>query len=338
MMPPPRRYSAAPTLTCPHRNKSHSSHSSSSLQHTYSIDSSESMITVIPAAGIRLNNASGCSQPADPGEARSSRGSLCSGQQQQPIVGGEVSPLFSGGAGGSLARTPLSPRSPNRLGGYSPLGLLTPSTSEPPTPFSPANTLTSAGTSSTTGGLANTIVERKLLETTNTESASSSYYFNLNLQADKLTMNNDGFVDEAAGRHETMSSTMVENGTSYSSSRNDGFCAELNSDFDLEADRLDTEGRQLTRGANQRTTPRARSHQQRQQMPDDDLEPADEDHEPEMDPSLPLICATINDLCARHSREELEFLIGRIEWLTIRDCYYSEKSSTLCMVIEVQGK
>lgn len=55
MLPPPRRFSAAPSLTCAssssssHRHKA-SSTSSSSLHQAYSVDSSESMITVIPAS------------------------------------------------------------------------------------------------------------------------------------------------------------------------------------------------------------------------------------------------------------------------------------------------
>lgn len=57
-----------------------------------------------------------------------------------------------------------------------------------------------------------------------------------------------------------------------------------------------------------------------------------------IDPNQPLICATINDFCARHSREELEYLVGQIEGLKMSECYYSEKNSTLCMIIEVENE
>lgn len=53
-------------------------------------------------------------------------------------------------------------------------------------------------------------------------------------------------------------------------------------------------------------------------------------------PDTPLICETINDFCARHSREEMEFLISQIGFLKISDCYFSEKRSTLCTVIELK--
>lgn len=53
-------------------------------------------------------------------------------------------------------------------------------------------------------------------------------------------------------------------------------------------------------------------------------------------PDAPLICETINDFCARHSREEMEFLISQIGFLKISDCYFSEKKSTLCTVIELK--
>lgn len=43
----------------------------------------------------------------------------------------------------------------------------------------------------------------------------------------------------------------------------------------------------------------------------------------------------INDFCVRHTREELEFLIGRVGNLKIIDCYFSERHKTLCMIVEV---
>lgn len=55
-----------------------------------------------------------------------------------------------------------------------------------------------------------------------------------------------------------------------------------------------------------------------------------------IDPDEPMIRETINEFCARHTREELEFLIGQIGYLKIRDCYFSKESSTLCMIIEIQ--
>lgn len=43
----------------------------------------------------------------------------------------------------------------------------------------------------------------------------------------------------------------------------------------------------------------------------------------------------INDFCIRHTREELEFLIGRVGNLKIIECYFSERHKTLCMIVEV---
>lgn len=166
-------------------------------------------------------------------------------------------------------------------------------------------------------------------------------------------------LEMRANRNEQeMNSMMVENGTSYSSSRNDCLDDLDGSDPELELDEppklMDTatgddhdhdhestlhqhmQGSGRTRA---RRTKDSRRHRQTQHMDDleqdDDDDNYDDDEQEQLDPSTPFICATINDLCARHSREELEFLVGRIDWLTITDCYYSEKSSTLCMVIEV---
>lgn len=344
MMPPPRRYSAAPTLTCPHRNKSHSS---SSLQHTYSIDSSESMITVIPARGLMTGANSTCSNNSTAGIET-----------------------------GCYARSPLSPRSPRSpscgrvSGGSSPSGLLTPSASKPPTPFSPANTIVSTTTTTAT-----TVINE--LPQLSYESATQP------LQQQQLLLASSTFgAFESTSRardiserqsDNNFSSMVVENGTSCGSSRDEGLDDELNDDgepvkvysfgempdlrseapaFRMESERnrplKDRDKHEVLCDGDEDDDDedyRRNDHDyddDDEQHDDDDYEDDDDDEDEReafaLDPSTPFICASINDLCARHSRQELEFLIGRIEWLTISDCYYSEKSSTLCMVLEVQSK
>lgn len=54
--------------------------------------------------------------------------------------------------------------------------------------------------------------------------------------------------------------------------------------------------------------------------------------------SAPAIQETINEFCARHSREELVNLVNLTGNLSITDCHFSDRSSTLCMVIEVEEK
>jgi len=115
MMPPPRRFSAAPLLNCPHRqHKSSSTHSSSSLHRTYSIDSSESMITVIPAnLSARLGSS---------GSAGTAASSSTIGQPHQQS-GNDLKRLSRGSSGilsgldttnSFTQASPLSPRSPSR--------------------------------------------------------------------------------------------------------------------------------------------------------------------------------------------------------------------------------
>lgn len=330
-MPPPRRFSAAPTLACPHRNKS-SSHSSSSLHHTYSIDSSESIITVIPAnRGQDLK--------------RASRGSLsCNSGSGVGGVSGNQMDVH--GSLYALPRSPLSPRSPSRC---SP-GLLTPNTpntSEPPTsielPFSPL-TCSSAGqitmiqptpttTPSTTAqpqtsDNVNSSSNRILLQTmlsdgTSADLRSSSY--NLAIPREKSVSNS---LCVLSGEEDNLS-LAVENGTSYNSSRNelenfanfgDNDGTQTDAELNYEPQIEDEDPAEGIHSDNQLTT--NAYHQQSASV----------------DPNSPVICETINDFCARHTREELESLVNQVGYLTISDCYFSERSSTLCMVIEVKEK
>jgi len=53
------------------------------------------------------------------------------------------------------------------------------------------------------------------------------------------------------------------------------------------------------------------------------------------DSNTPIICETINDLCAEHSKEELKLMVKQIVGLKIDECYFSQRTSTLCVVIEV---
>lgn len=362
-MPPPRRFSAAPTLTCPHRNKS-SSHSSSSLHHTYSIDSSESMITVIPA------------NRGQEFAKRSSRGSISCNSGQG---------IDQSGSFYALPRSPLSPRSPSRC---SP-GLLTPNTNDPPTglepPYSPANTNTTTGSStgpttvvnqqqqtlkwisasSSTAGQATTLLpaggdQQQAFVTDgseNNDATAKACLLAVSSPSSPSGLNNltlplcGGPVDEDD------SSLAVENGTSFNSSRHeqDDFGADNgNDDADSacaggsqteleEADEEDISGLNYpTIGQNEYSRPHNKQQdystndnttsQQQQELINLTAPPATSN----IDPNLPIVCETINDFCARHSREELESLVGQIGCLKISDCYFSERSSTLCMVIEIE--
>lgn len=108
MIPPPRRFSAAPTLSCPHKQRSSSSYSSSSLYHAPSIDSSESMITVIPAnkgmfefkwasrGSLNVydaNNSAGAGSPLSPrSPTRGSSGILTPVSGENRLLSGNLSP------------------------------------------------------------------------------------------------------------------------------------------------------------------------------------------------------------------------------------------------------
>lgn len=340
-MPPPRRFSAAPTLACPHRNKS-SSHSSSSLHHTYSIDSSESIITVIPAnRGQDLK--------------RTSRGSLsCNSSGGVVGVSGNQMDGSFGPAGSlyALPRSPLSPRSPSRC---SP-GLLTPNTpntSEPPTsielPFSPL-TCSSTGqitmiqpppatptAQQQTSGNVNSnriLVQASLSDGTSAELRSSSY--NLALPREKSVSNS---LCVLSGEEDNLS-LAVENGTSYNSSRNelenfendlddnDGTQTDAELDYEPQIEEDDDPDQGVGISPSDQLITNA-YHQQPVNVGIDTQI---------VDPNSPVICETINDFCARHTREELESLVNQVGYLTISDCYFSERSSTLCMVIEVKEK
>lgn len=459
-MPPPRRFSAAPTLSCPHRNKS-SSHSSSSL-HRYSIDSSESMITVIPA------NRAGC-QELQLQLKRSSHGSISclSSQAQSPSNNSGQHPMVplspsslsnipganncsnnleqSGSLYNLQSRSPLSPRSPSRC---SPAGLLTPSNKSEPVasvsfgpqfggiiysssslmvgpsntnnlssleqPSSPANTNTTTCSSS----IAPTTVVQHQQQTmrwvSNTvldpmqqpqqfgggvsPSISSPNGAEFQLAPHLTTATIGGSSSNLMARRQQLafnsgaddSSLAVENGTSFNSSRNelDEFgsmssfneptpdqvdesvaptCSPTMSSRIGQADRNSPSSSNIfgdndherpnTTGPRASTNPTpsacghryASSGRKQRNMQADTLMPPDlhlqghrgstaattYDADSSIDPNQPVICATINDFCARHSREELEYLVGQIEGLKISECYYSEKSSTLCMVVEV---
>lgn len=121
VMPPPRRFSAAPLLDCPRRHHS-SSHSSSSHHHTYSIDSSESLITVIPARPGDTNPFQSATTSANQplGQPHSS------GQQRQhsrPLASNnsfdlnELNELDCLSPPRSLLTTPCSPLSPTTRNG-----------------------------------------------------------------------------------------------------------------------------------------------------------------------------------------------------------------------------
>lgn len=345
-MPPPRRFSAAPTLVCPHRNKHSSSHSSSSLQHTYSIDSSESMITVIPARGCQ--------------EERHSRGSLSCNSGQ----GGAFSDLS--GSLYALPRSPMSPRSPGRC---SP-GLLTPNTpgdlpglgqgrssegnfalanssSSVEPPLSPG--ATNSFTSSTSN--LNTVIQhqphhnQQQLSSSLTQqdgarikvqsSLSNGSCYNLTLPISELSVGNNmiGNFDEL-----DQSSLVVENGTSYNgSSRNEP--ADLEEEEEDVQQQTDPFECDINLANKEAFGEEIRDHfgeYNGAEFDDNNTHNLNYSRDNTIDLDAPIIRETINEFCARHSREELEFLVNQISYLKIRDCYFSKSSSTLCIIIEVQ--
>jgi hypothetical protein len=441
-MPPPRRFSAAPTLACPHRNKS-SSHSSSSLHHTYSIDSSESMITVIPAHN--RPGAAGGNQPDFHLQfKRSSRGSISclSSQAQSPCYSGQgasfgcltshMSPV-AGGSGDNLERSgsiynlqPRSPLSPSRCSpvppqqqqaepgrALSPIGHESPvvphqqaaslvtgvrpaSPSSPP----PVASLDTAGHAPiTAAGQQNQ--QRTAIWLTQTETGGNRQQQAANLDALAST-------EPARDQHANLmpvpqlspgdqllldddSSLVAEIGTSFNSSKNEldelasvssfgdaasPCCASRASprvddlDDSIKVLMQDGRGGDFVKANDRQTTadnnydnqlggvqatdtlrlPPVRPHglqqQQQQQQQQEHHQYHQDSHRgstfattydtcSSIDPNLPMICATINDFCARHSREELLYLVSQIDGLKMSECYYSEKSSTLCMVIEI---
>lgn len=408
-MPPPRRFSAAPTLICPHRNKHSSSHSSSSLHHTYSIDSSESMITVIPAnRGHEFK--------------RTSRGSLSCNSGQG---------IDASGSFYALPRSPLSPRSPSRC---SP-SLLTPNTSEPPTtiltepPFSLATTTCSsaglatviqhhqastvpttvqqqqqqqhslASSSTASAGANRTGARRPSIElAANTSSASNSANnnnnriqiqssfstnseksscFNLTLPGSDIQADSQPNSPTKSSANQSVNSAeeevnlslAVENGTSHNSSRNDLLddlgCIDTEFQTDIEEEDPIKELHDAQIGyynyANTMTattiattttiaaTPTAMPigteaiDRNTASITYTSATPTPEPPRGRpfnflIDPNAPIIRESINEFCARHSREELEFLVGQVGYLRISDCYFSERSSTLCMVIEIKER
>lgn len=398
MMPPPRRFSAAPMLTCPHRNKS-SSHSSSSLHHAYSIDSSESMITVVPANRGPFGISSGAEYK------RSSRGSISyqsgGSHSQLHSPGGsqatqgspsllnlnQSSALDQTPAGScyALPRSPLSPRSPSRL---SPL--LTPSTetgtnfSNAPSglepPFSPANTSTTTTTYSSNTALTTIIQQQQqqqqqqtikwLLDAGDKQRSSNNLYdLQQPHQQTRFFMSTSvsgsgGFLFSGQQIHGTSlsftaqnqqfpeedSSLAVENGTSFNSSRNG--LDELDSIVDEEPNAMfNCESKHQAESCSPQVDQPETSQDWNSgelktnqdwncpTQPYTDFAPATTfDATSLIDPNEPIVCETINDFCARHSREELEYLVSQIDGLRISECYFSEQNSTLCMVVEVSAR
>lgn len=297
-MPPPRRFSAAPTLTCPHRNKS-SSHSSSSLHHTYSIDSSESMITVIPATR--------------PGQEfkRTPRGSLTYQGAQADTSGSFY----------ALPRSPLSPRSPSRC---SP-GVLTPNTADPQTtisfdtPHSPTTAVVSASQlqkqpSSSPAALKSQVIDGNTVKSSSPTSASPA---------------DASFLQEA-----TTVQVSLSQPPSGSRESPDEVLGSLLPNLPTICDpasQAHKEGRSILNNYNlmdNQLRSTIESYTKSAQAVDN--------ISPTTSSDAPIICETINDFCARHSREEMEYLVGQISSLKISDCYFSEKKSSLCTVIELK--
>lgn len=158
-----------------------------------------------------------------------------------------------------------------------------------------------------------------------------------------LARNDDRFAQVALDEDD--SSLAVENGTSFNSSRHEQDESD-GREHDDDSQTEDEPDQQHQQAVN-RQKPRlgkliitdnqylSASNRDGQQLHSVSPSPTPNQS---VDPNLPVVCETINDFCARHTREELEFLVGQISHLKISECYYSERSSTLSMVIEIEGQ
>lgn len=165
---------------------------------------------------------------------------------------------------------------------------------------------------------------------------SSSY--NLTLPREKSASNS---LCVLSGEEDNLS-LAVENGTSYNSSRNelDNLENDLDENGGMQTDaELEYEQAQLVES--DYPSPMAQVDCcLDQEVVSTNVAPAEisQRNGAVADPNSSVICETINDFCARHTREKLESLVNQVGFLSISDCYFSERSSTLCMVIEVKEK
>lgn len=133
------------------------------------------------------------------------------------------------------------------------------------------------------------------------------------------------------------SSLVVENGTSYNgSSRNEPADLEEEEDVQQQTDPFECDINLANKEAFGEEIRDHFGEYNGAEFDDNNTHNLNYSRDNTIDLDAPIIRETINEFCARHSREELEFLVNQISYLKIRDCYFSKSSSTLCIIIEVQ--
>lgn len=338
-LPPSRRFSAAPFLNCPHKATSAAQSLMSLTSQTFSIDSSESMITVI--------------QVTRGPDKRSSNGSLI--YNDSNIM---------------LPRSPLSPRSPSRC---SP-SLLTPNAAEMTTfeqsfsqPIATTIDTTSISTTTTTTITTTASITSTTVIATDTSTVARPSHFNPirrifvepqgELIQNQLNICDDEVTQKAGSTTASISALKNSNMTQQSSWQDSRHVLDTDDQSSLDANTM-IQSEAIPSSEHDRA-PKSSFEDiakeskiiQNQDMKispagDSNLTPK-KDEQPEADTQDPLelgafkqpeFRSAVNDFCVRHSREELEFLIGQVGQLRISDCYFSEKRTTLCMVIEVKDK
>lgn len=309
-LPPSRRFSAAPFLNCPHKATS-AAQSLMSLSQTFSIDSSESMITV-----IHLNRGH---------DKRSSNGSLICNDS---TINGSYS---------VLPRSPLSPRSPSRC---SP-SLLTPNASEPPPlPFETIPGLAQAASIDARQSLSGP--SRRSIHEPCTDLPSGGSDKASELETDPIGSGKNPYPSPSSnvgtsGCRNLVQETVGES-VQFETAPMQNEAIHNREDDNLQPN-IANESRTSSIGFVE--IPPSDSFQLSQKREDKpDLEESPTLRDPlGLGPfRQPEFRSAVNDFCVRHSREELEFLIGQVGHLRISDCYFSEKRTTLCMVIEVKEK
>lgn len=310
-MPPSRRFSAAPFLNCPHRATSAAQSLMSLTSQTFSIDSSESMITV-----IHVNRGP---------DKRPSNGSLIYSESNL------------NGSYTMIPRSPVSPRSPSRC---SP-GLVVSNPSE-------ISNVTSEQTGQSQQGYP--VLNSPTSSSINFHSISqgnhpgvavsrpnsfNSFQVQTGTEHIKTSDNlNDNDFDTTGSNKisipilsPTTSNLIAEDHkrvqTSTGLNDNDQLMV-----FGECLNRKSSESDLRHRGSQHGSGTTSVLEQQHKEYNDNSLDTSAFER--------PEFHSSVNDFCVRHSREELEFLVGQIGHLRISDCYFSERRTTLCTVIEVR--
>lgn len=230
----------------------------------------------------------------------------------------------------ALPRSPLSPRSPSRC---SP-GLLTPCTSEPPTSITPPPPTTTQQQQQPTPQLASTQTD-----SSGNKTAPAISKNQLNIRPSEQI--NQAYSSEPISEPVSCSPVSISRN---SSDADDDVNRATNVD-DEEEDFLDEPPQSANTVVRVETgfgsgTALGAKHSNDPSIRSQDTSVGLEQEKPRKPVGLdePIIDVAVNELCARHSREELEFLVSQVSYLSVRDCNYNEQSSTLCMVIEVMNE